>query len=218
MRKALPNRGTLRCSTMREEMKGQSLTTGVLVAAALFLTHSAFGQNDIVQREQAAHEVAVALVQGLGVALKNEMSKTGPAGAISVCKELAPEMAGKLSRVHGWRVTRVGTRVRNPLLGMPDAWEQQVLARFAERAGKGESLKGMDYSEVVNESGGRYFRFMQAIGVQALCLTCHGPKDQIPQSVHAVLTKHYPADQATGYKVGDLRGAVSIKQPLGPQR
>lgn len=46
--------------------------------------------------------------------------------------------SGRLSRERGWRVTRVGTRVRNPLLGKPDAWEQQVLAGFTERAAKGK--------------------------------------------------------------------------------
>jgi hypothetical protein len=145
------------------------------------------GDDDIAKRETAARELAAAFIQGLGAALKNEMSRSGPAGAISVCKEIAPDIAGRLSRTHGWRVTRVGTRVRNPMLGLPDIWEQQVLARFAER---------------------------EAIGIQSLCLTCHGPKDQIPQSVRAALARHYPADQATGYKLGDLRGAISIKQPL----
>lgn len=170
--------------------------------------------DDIAKRETAAREVAAAFIQGLGAALKNEMSKGGPAAAINVCKEIAPDIAGRLSRTHGWRVTRVGTRVRNPMLGLPDIWEQQVLARFAERAGQGESLKGMVHSEVVSEPDGRYFRFMQAIGVQELCLTCHGPKEQIPQAVRASLAKYYPADEATGYKLGDLRGAISIKQPL----
>jgi hypothetical protein len=172
------------------------------------------GDDDIAKRETAARELAAAFIQGLGAALKNEMSRSGPAGAISVCKEIAPDIAGRLSRTHGWRVTRVGTRVRNPMLGLPDIWEQQVLARFAERVNQGETLKGMVHSEVVSEPDGRYFRFMQAIGIQSLCLTCHGPKDQIPQSVRAALARHYPADQATGYKLGDLRGAISIKQPL----
>lgn len=65
--------------------------------------------DDIAKRETAAREVAAAFIQGLGAALKNEMSKGGPAAAINVCKEIAPDIAGRLSRTHGWRVTRVGT-------------------------------------------------------------------------------------------------------------
>ena len=63
-------------------------------------------------------------------------------------------------------MTRVGTRVRNPLLGMPDAWEQQVLAEFAERAGKGETFPSMTRSEVVAEPDGQYYRFMKPIALQ----------------------------------------------------
>jgi hypothetical protein len=97
---------------------------------------------------------------------------------------------------------------------MPDAWEQQVLMQFGARAQQGETLTEMTFSEMVAEPGGRYFRFMQAIGVQPLCLGCHGERQHISKSVQRTLTNSYPSDQAIGYKIGELRGAVSIKQPL----
>lgn len=172
---------------------------------------------DSNQREQAAAKVTGAFLQELSAAMKREMSKGGPLEAIKVCGELAPEIANRLSRENGWRVTRVGTRVRNPLLGMPDAWEQKILGEFAARAAKGEAFTNMTHSEVVSEPGGQYFRFMKPIAVQPKCLLCHGPNETIPESIQNVLTKHYPFDVATGYKAGDLRGAVSIKQPLPRQ-
>ncbi|MEX2490175.1 MAG: DUF3365 domain-containing protein [Nitrospirales bacterium] len=106
--------------------------------------------------------------------MNREMGKGGPLEAIN-CGELAPEIANRLSRENGWRVTRVGTRVRNPLLGMPDAWEQKILGEFAARAAKGEAFDNMAHSEVVSEPGGQYFRFMKPIAVQPKCLLCHGP-------------------------------------------
>lgn len=112
-------------------------------------------------------------------------------------------------------MTRVGTRVRNPLLGMPDAWEQQVLAEFAERAGKGETFPSMTRSEVVAEPDGQYYRFMKPIALQPQCVLCHGPSDQIPEKIRDVLKQQYPFDAATGYKAGELRGAVSIKRLIG---
>jgi hypothetical protein len=36
----------------------------------------------------------------------------------------------------------------------------------------------------------------------------------MPEGVKARLQAEYPLDQATGYSVGDLRGAVVIKRPL----
>lgn len=172
---------------------------------------------DTTQNEKASAKVTRTFLEELKGAMKREMSKGGPLEAIKVCGELAPEIANRLSRENGWRVTRVGTRIRNPLLGMPDAWEQEVLGKFAARAAKGEAFSQMNHSEVVSEPEGQYFRFMKPIAVQPKCLLCHGPNETIPDSIKNVLTKHYPFDAATGYKAGDLRGAVSIKQPLPQQ-
>lgn len=187
-------------------------TTGLLIGLVLFfgLVHA-----DTGERDQVAAKVTGTFLQELSEAMMREMGKGGPVEAIKVCAELAPEIANRLSRENGWRVTRVGTRVRNPLLGMPDIWEQTVLEEFAARAGKGESLATMSHGEVVTEPGGKYFRFMKAIPVQPKCLLCHGPAETIPETIRTILKKQYPFDAATGYKVGDLRGAVSIKQPLG---
>jgi uncharacterized protein DUF3365 len=169
---------------------------------------------DQIALKRGASEVAETLLEELGEAMTREMSKGGPTEAIVVCTRLASEVAGRLSREHGWRVTRVGTRVRNPLLGMPDAWEQRVLAEFAERAAKGKEFADMTHHEVVTEPAGQYFRFMKPIVVQAKCLFCHGSSEQIPASIRTMLKQQYPFDRAIGYKAGDLRGAVSIKQPL----
>lgn len=39
--------------------------------------------------------------------------------------------------------------------------------------------------------------------------------DDVAEEIRNVLDNQYPFDAATGYKAEDLRGAVSIKQPLG---
>jgi hypothetical protein len=51
-----------------------------------------------------------------------------------------------------------------------------------------------------------------------MCLTCHGEKAKIPPAVRAVLAREYPDDHATGFSVGDVRGAVSVRIPLVPPR
>lgn len=184
----------------------------VITGLMLFMGSAA---ADSGEREKAAAKVTGAFLEELGEAMTREMTKGGPMETIKVCAELAPEIANRLSRENGWRVTRVGTRVRNPLLGMPDAWEQQVLEGFAARAAKGEMFAGMSHGEVVSEPGGQYYRFMKPIPIQPKCLLCHGPVETMPESIKTILKQHYPFDAATGYQAGDLRGAVSIKQPLG---
>lgn len=71
---------------------------------------------------------------------------------------------------------------------------------------RGDRTANQFHSDVVTEPGGRYYRFMKPITIQPQCLLCHGPRSQ------------YPFDAATGYKAGELRGAVSIKQPLDQAR
>ena len=119
-----------------------------------------------------------------------------------------------MSLENGWRVTRVTTKPRNVLLGTADSWERESLAAFESRAAKGEQYPDMAKAEVVDESGKAYFRYMKPLAVQPVCLACHGSDEQIPDGVKAALDTAYPHDQARGYKVGELRGAVSIKQPM----
>jgi hypothetical protein len=170
-----------------------------------------------VHADQAgdARALASQMIQQLGAALKKELAATGPEGAIAVCRDLAPSVAGELSRKSGNRVARVSLKTRNPLLGEPDAWEQQVLADFDRRAASGEKIESIEYSETIDEPRGRYFRYMKALPVQPLCLSCHGTTENIPAEVRARLAAEYPHDHAVGYVLGQVRGAVTIKQPVG---
>jgi hypothetical protein len=186
----------------------------VSVCAVVLLAGTGNGEDTIAARTAAAQKTARSLMQELVSALKKEMAAGGPAGAVTVCSDLAPTIAGRISRDTGWRVTRVGTRVRNPLLGMPDAWEQKVLLDFEKRAAKGEDVDRMSYSEIVSEPSGKFFRNMNAVALKAQCLVCHGSEKQIAPEVRAILNECYPHDRAINYKVGDLRGAISIKEPL----
>ncbi len=166
--------------------------------------------------ELLAHSRATSaqLVQQLGAELKQELARGGPAGAIGVCRESAPAIAGRLSRESGARVARVSLKTRNPLLGTPDAWEQAVLAEFDRRAAAGEKPESMESFETVTEPQGRYFRYMKAIPVQPLCLACHGTAETITPEVAQRLDTDYPHDRARGYALGQIRGAVTIKRPL----
>ena len=163
---------------------------------------------------EGSRETAVQLMQQLGAQLRAELAKGGPDAAVAVCKIIAPELAGRVSREKGRRVSRVSLKTRNPLLGAPDAWEQRVLEKFDRRAAAGEKAETLEVSEVVQEPAGRYYRYMKAIPVQPFCLTCRGTAETIPAAVRERLRTEYPHDQATGYSAGQVRGAVTVKQPL----
>jgi hypothetical protein len=184
-----------------------------LLAALIAVGAPPAGADD-AEMLAASRQAASQLVQRLGTELRAELAKGGPDAAIAVCKEIAPDIAGDLSRRSGWRVARVSLRTRNPMLGQPDAWEQTVLAEFDRRAAAGEKPDQIEFAQTVDEPQGRYFRYMKAIPVQPLCLTCHGPGSTVPDSVTERLRAEYPHDRAVGYAVGQIRGAVTIKRPL----
>jgi methionine-rich copper-binding protein CopC len=186
----------------------------IIFISYMLITSPVWADDELIQREQAAEKVAQQFVEQLSTQLKNEMKTNGPAAAIKVCREAAPAIADQLSIENGWRVSRVTTKVRNPLLGMPDQWERATLVEFEAQAAKGEEYSTMNKTAVVDEDGLFYFRYMKPLVIAPVCLNCHGSEDQIPAAVKAELEKSYPFDQAKGYKLGELRGAVSIKQPM----
>lgn len=170
--------------------------------------------QELGERRDEARAAAMTLIRELGGELQQAMQSGGPTAAVSVCSERAPAITARISRERGWEVTRVSNRYRNPLLGMPDAWERQTLERFRERHVGGESYEGMSRGEAVTEDGRAEYRYMQALPTKGICVACHGPKDKLNPDVRSMLDEHYPHDRATGFAVGDLRGAVSIRQPI----
>ena len=53
---------------------------------------------------------------------------------------------------------------------------------------------------------------MQAQGAEAICLTCHG--ENLAQPVIDALQQYYPDDMATGYQLGQVRGAISLSREM----
>lgn len=196
-----------------QQLVAAVMTLGVTATTAIAAS-GAGDDADIQTRVAAAKQTGAEFIRQLGGTMKQEMQAGGPVAAMKVCRDEAPRIANNVSLQKGWKVTRVGTRVRNPMLGLPDAWEQGVLQAFKERVAKGEQFDDMVYFEVVEEPAGKSLRFMKAIGTAPQCLVCHGSEDQIAEPIRARLEALYPHDRAVGYKPGELRGAVSIRQPL----
>ncbi len=182
----------------------------LLLAAALAAALPAAGADDLLPE---ARKVAGALPGKLLTILTEEIERGGPAGAIGVCREKAPALARAASQESGWAIRRVSLRNRNPK-AVPDAWEKGVLEDFDRRAAAGESPKTIERGEVVTENGARTYRYMKALPVAEPCLACHGPQDKLDPAVREKLGALYPADRGTGYAVGMIRGAITLKKPL----
>ena len=139
--------------------------------------------------------------------LQSAIASGGPIEAIAVCNVKAPEIAADLSEPGRWTIGRTSHKVRNPA-NAPDAWEAGVLEEFRQRAAAGESFERMEKAEVFEIGTGTVKRYMKAIPVGQVCLTCHGT--DIDRELRAEIDSHYPSDQATGFALGELRGAFTI--------
>jgi hypothetical protein len=158
--------------------------------------------------------LAAQFQQELAGKLQAAMQAGGAVNAIAVCRDEAPAIASRLSRQSGWQVKRVGTRVRNPLTGVPDAWEQRELAQFQQRLKGGETAQQVETLQIIDGPQHQVVRYMKAIVMAPQCLACHGPRDSQPLALRAALEHHYPHDAATGYAAGELRGAFSLQRQL----
>jgi hypothetical protein len=160
-----------------------------------------------------ARSVATAIPPKLLEVLAAEITKGGPESAIAVCREKAPAMAKAASEKSGWAIRRVSLKNRNPK-AVPDAWEKTVLEDFDRRVAAGEKPAALEKGEVVTVDGKQMYRYMKALPTQELCVQCHGPIEKISPAVQGKLKELYPDDQATGFNVGAIRGAITIKKPL----
>jgi len=186
------------------------MKTLLIAAAALiapFVTTLAHADDALLGE---ARKVATTLPPKLLAALQEEISKSGPEGAIPVCRDMAPKMAGEISRQTGWKIKRVSLKARNDARAIPDAWEKAALEDFDKRAAAGEPPAQLEKGEKIDNE----YRYVKALPVQPLCLSCHGPADQLSPAVKSALGQHYPNDRATDYSVGQIRGAISVRKPL----
>lgn len=174
-----------------------------LLPLCLLLSAAAPAEPELQARARAAADQMQSALQS---ALKGALESGGPAQAIEVCHQLAPELARSVARQHGIGLMRVSLRTRNPA-NRPDLFERRVLTAWQQ---SGDTAP---VSEVESLGQQRFYRYLQPITTQPLCLQCHG--NRIQPDVQALLDTYYPQDQASGYSTGELRGAFSVTIPLG---
>ncbi len=159
--------------------------------------------SDIDPRLSESRSAVKAFGGQLVKELKHALQEGGPVKAIKVCNIEAPQIGNTLSDENALQIGRTSLKTRNPN-NKPDMWEQAVLEQFEERKQKGEELAKLEFYQETEEG----FRYMKAIPTKGLCLTCHG--EALSEPVKATLAEYYPNDSATGFKIGDIRGAFTV--------
>jgi hypothetical protein len=101
-------------------------------------------------------------------------------------------------------------RVRNPA-NAPDDLDRAVMAGFASELAQAPTSAPPEAVVEIRSARGMERRYLRAIPMQPLCLTCHGAK--LAPEVAAAIARDYPQDAATGFEPGQLRGAVTVRWP-----
>jgi hypothetical protein len=126
-------------------------------------------------------------------------------------------MTEAIGKKHALDIRRVSDRWRNPL-DQPDGFERSVLTQFSDALRETTLTDASEYSCVVLEDGKRILRYMKPIRILGMCTACHGEPSRMDHAVRDLIGNRYPDDRATGYAIGDLRGAVSIRVRLPDPR
>jgi hypothetical protein len=198
-----------RCGCQESQMRRRAVVALLAIACSPLLTQAADGPAAPDWIEQSRQ-----LAQRLGGELKGELSRAisegGPVAAVAVCKTRAPEIAAGLSAQSGAVVGRTALRVRNPA-NAPDDLQRAVLEQFSGELASGRFQGPLEAAFEINRGGQVERRYMRAIQMDTLCLTCHGPV--VAPDLAAAIKRDYPDDQATGFEPGQLRGAFSVTWP-----
>lgn len=165
--------------------------------------------------KSAAIDEAKSIAQQLGGLLREElvgaMQSGGPVNALQVCNIEAMPLTSSVSEKNGADVSRVSLKNRNPD-NLPNEWQRAVLEDFEQRAAEGEPVDALVSTEFVEVDNNTQLRFMKALPTAEACLVCHG--QHINSDLQMKLTELYPDDKATGFSVGDIRGAMVVVKNL----
>lgn len=144
----------------------------------------------------------------LQTTLATAIGEVGAVGAIGVCQSAAPAIAQALSEESGLAVSRIARRNRNANGGLPSELEPLYAQLEAAPMDNGAPRK-------VHGSVEDRMVYLQAIPMKEQpCSACHGTN--IAPAISDAITEAYPADLATGFAPGELRGAFLVQERTQP--
>ena len=149
----------------------------------------------------------VSAIKMLGGELKKNLKakfKEDKSGlkAINFCATQAAKISAEVSSKFpdGVSVRRVAIKYRNEA-NKPDNIDVKVLEQFQKEIDNKTFVKK---PKLVDVNGTK--RVYVPVLVSKACIKCHG--ENIDPKIASVIKKYYPNDKATGFREGDLRGAM----------
>ena len=158
-------------------------------------------EQDAIQKAEGAMRT---LGQTLQQRLMTTMREEGAVAAMGLCATQAQGLTAGVAREAGVAVGRSSLRLRNPENAARD-WVGAWLREQGE--GPAAGVVGGSWIATATD-GSKVARVLRPLAIAPPCLTCHGATADLAPEITAALARSYPEDQATGYTVGALRGAI----------
>lgn len=178
-----------------------------LCVASLTANPYETNQEELASVVKTGQEVSAVLLNTLGKNLQQHMKEEGPLGAAEFCATKAYALTADVDGQFGKdvQVKRISLKERNPANQAEGA--EKVVLQSLENLQKSGVLLPEYLVERVNKETYRYYKPLTIN--KEVCLKCHGDLGENPKLAQ-FLAKTYPNDKATGYKFGDLRGAIVV--------
>ena len=161
--------------------------------------------GSMTDTQKAQQELVATAVNALASEMMGELTAAldagDPSAAIAVCKEKAPAVAVNVHETYGVRVGRTSHKLRNADNVAPE-WADPYVKDMVE-----------DPTYLVGPNG--ELGALLPIKLRAECGMCHGPAEEIDDSIMAAISEVYPDDEAVGFVEGDLRGWFWVEAPPG---
>ena len=141
--------------------------------------------------------IVVSMQDALVRELRQGLERGGPAGALRSCHVDVTGVSQRVARGEGIAAGRTSDRLRNPT-NAPPPWAAALVQANAGRRARDVDGFAVDLGDKVG--------VLRPIALRPMCTGCHGPADQISPAVRRLLADEYPADKATGFSEGEIRG------------
>lgn len=150
-------------------------------------------------------EIVKQSFQALSSELSKALQEGGVPNAIGYCHLKASPITDSLSSIHNVQISRISVKNRN-IENRATLEDMAILDAYRQQLAEGRPLQA--HLEVTKQA----ITFYSPIVIQnAMCLLCHGkPGETMEEENYALIKTKYPDDLATGYQLGDLRGAWKV--------
>lgn len=159
-------------------------------------------QSEYLNKGKAIAELST---KALSAEVMKAIQEGGTAHAVDYCHLKASPLIDSLSVLNNAGIYRVSDKNRSPE-NKAGELDITVMQAYRDQLNEGRGLQ--PHLEVTDREIVFYSPILIATPA---CLLCHGdPGSNIDPETAGLIKSRYPADLATGYKLGDLRGMWKI--------